>query len=91
MHPNKRLFNFLKKIEGSFTSHRKEKNVFGLAVNEITQNQLEHPCSEHAEEVHAYIIHFYLENKMRQFAKISMQEAEKIHVSKKKATRLTKF
>ena len=51
-HPNKRLFYLLQKIEKSFTKHCKYSNVFELVVNDVTGQELEYPCSDHAKDVY---------------------------------------
>lgn len=65
-HPNKRLFIFLKKIEISFSKHCKQRNFIEHVVNDITCNELQFPCANHA-DVYAYLISFYLQNRMRQY------------------------
>lgn len=90
-HPNKRLFTFLKKIETSFNKHCKYSNVFELVVNEITKDELDFPCPDHAEDVYAYVISFYLQNRMRQFLKIQMKNLSKSNILKKKASKLTAY
>lgn len=46
-HPNRRLYDFLKKVETLYISNSKETNVFELVLNKLTEEQYEHPCSEH--------------------------------------------
>ena len=89
-HPNKRLFYFLQKIEKSFTKHCKYSNVFELVVNDVTGQELEYPCSDHAKDVYAYVISYYLQNRMRQFAKLKMADVKRTNAKKKKASKLTK-
>ena len=69
-------FNFLTKIEMSFAKHCNLSNAFELVVRDVTERQLEHPCSKNASDVYAYVITYYLQNQMRQFAKIKMADKE---------------
>lgn len=78
-HSNKRLF-----------VHCNRSNCFELVVNDITEDQLEFSCDEHAKDVYAYIISYYLEMRMRQFAKIKKSQTATTNAEKKKAAKLTK-
>ena len=88
-HPYVRLFNFLTKIETSFAKHCNRSNAFELVVRDVTEKQLEYPCSKHASDVYAYLITYYLQNRMRQFAKIKMADIKKDNLETKKAAKLT--
>ena len=79
----------MKKVEEAFFKHCRQSNVFELVVNEITEKELNYPCSEHAEDVYAYIISFYLQNRMRLFTKVKMADAKRTNAEKKKASKLT--
>ena len=79
----------MKKVEESFFKDGTQSNVLELVVNEITEKELNYPCSEHAEDVFAYIISFYLQNRMRQFAKVKMADAKRTNAEMKKASKLT--
>ena len=87
-HPNKGLFNFLKDVEASFVKHCNNTNVFDLVVCEITQQTFKFPCSEHATDVLSYLLDFYLQNRMRQYAKTKMAHEKKQNLQKKKAANL---
>ena len=82
-HPTLRFFNFLTKIETSFAKHCNRSNAFELVVRDITEEQLEYPCSKHACDVYAYLITYYLQNRMRRFAKITMANVKKANAEKK--------
>ena len=76
-HPNFKLFNFIKSIENSFSLHCKQSHVFDLVLNDMSKLKFYYPCAEHGTEVLAYMIHSYLQIRMRQFAKISLADQKK--------------
>ena len=76
-HPNIRLYNFLEVIEQSFIKHCNQSNMYDLVVNEITQNKFQFPCGTHAKDVLAYITHYYLQLRMRQYAKLQIADQKK--------------
>ena len=85
-HPTLRFFNFLTKIETSFAKHCNRSNAFELVVRDITEEQLQYPCSKHACDVYAYLITYYLQNRMRRFAKITMANVKKANAESRKRT-----
>ena len=58
-------------------------------VSDITEQQLEYPCSKHACDVYACLVTYYLQNRMRQFAKITMADVRKANAETKKVGKLT--
>lgn len=87
-HPNIRCFKFLSLVEDSFSKNCDMSNVYKLVISEITQKKIEFPCADHAEEVLAFIMHFYLELRMREYAKIKMADQKKKNAEKKKLAKL---
>ena len=59
-HPNIRIFNVLKRIETSFEKYCNKSNVFDLVISEVNMEPFEFPCSDHAKDVLAYLIHYII-------------------------------
>ena len=72
-----RLFKVQEEIEEIFAKHCKRGNVHDLVVNEITERQFKFPCVSHAQDVLAYILHYYLQLRMRQYAYIQLPDPKK--------------
>ena len=87
-HPNVRLFKFLEEVEEIFSKHCKRGNVYDLVVNEITERQFKFSCVSHAQDVLAYILHYYLQLRMRQYAKIQIADQKKESSKLKKLSKL---
>ena len=87
-HPNYKIFNFFKRIQQSFEKNCKHSNVFALVVAELCKETFAFPCFDHAKDVLAYLIQYYLEIRMRQFAKGKIAELKKTNLEQKKRAKL---
>lgn len=87
-HPNIYLYKFLEMIEYCFNQHCDKHDVYDIVVNKITQNSFNFPCAEHGTEVIAYIVHYYLQLRMRQYAKDYIKDLTKKSAEYKKISKL---
>lgn len=86
-HPNIRLYKFLQIIEESFVQHVEKNHVYDFVVEDMSKKEIQFPCSEHAVDVVAYIIHYYVQLRMRQYAKIQVADAKKKSSALKKISK----
>lgn len=87
-HANILLYNFLEIIEQSFVRNCENLNVYDTVVNEITQKSFNFPCVNHATEILAYIVHYYLQFRMRQYANDYTKNLQKKSSEHKKLAKL---
>ena len=84
-HPNTNFYNFIKYLDKVFIRHCNFPNVFDLILNDITNDKmLSFPCSEHKNDVIPFIIHYFVQIRMRQFCKNSNINQIKENQSRKK-------
>ena len=79
-----RIFNVLKRIKASFEKYCNKSNVFDLVISGFAMGPFELPCSYHAKDVLAYMIHYYLKNGMQKFIKTAITEQKKTNLNQKK-------
>lgn len=89
IHPNIKLFYFIRSLENLFFKYCKFYNVYELILTDVlAENALSFPCARHGEEVMAFIIHYYMSMRMRQFVNVNNTEADILH-KKMKFSKIT--
>ena len=86
-HPSTRLFNLIQIIERSFVKNCKLQNVYGLVVNDVTEdNVFSFPCEEHSSEIISIVLHPYLTLRMCELIRNEMlciRDQKKQNLAKK--------
>lgn len=90
IYPNLHFFNLIRFIEQCFVKHASYKNVFDLTVNDVLENfNFNFPCTQHAADILAYTIVYYVRLRMRQNAYQENMKAPKKFVKQKKLSKLS--
>lgn len=84
MHPNLKLYNFIKYLENLFAKYCYRSDVFELIIEDICTPALSFPCKNHSDQVLAQIIEFYIALRMRQYASKINNENKKVNQRIKK-------
>lgn len=90
IHPNIHFFNFIKKIEESFSQNNSSANVFDLIDDLMKMKPLSFPCAIHVEQIIAYTVMYYVRMRMRQFSFQKNRKQIKANRNKKKFAKFCK-
>jgi len=89
IHPNIVFFNFIRKIEESFSKNCSSTKVFELVVTDLmNEKTLTFPCSIHGENIIAFAVMYYVRMRMRQF---SYQENKNKKLENRNKKKIAKF
>lgn len=90
IHANKHFFDLINFVERCFSRYASRKNVFDLTVDTVVQDYIfTFPCKEHAADILAYSIYYYIRLRMRQFTHQENLKAKKQSVVQRKMSKLT--
>jgi len=89
IHPNIVFFNFIRKIEESFSNNCSSTKVFELVVTDLmNEKTLTFPCSIHGENIISFAVMYYVRMRMRQF---SYQENKNKKLENRNKKKIAKF
>lgn len=90
VHPNLKLFNFIKYLEALFCKYCHRTDVYDTILDNINVGLYNFPCEEHNDIILSQIIDFYIRMRMRQYCnKINIEE-KKINQNVKKSAKFYK-
>lgn len=85
IYPNTYLFQFLSKVETSFSEHCMDFDVFNKVIEDITRKQLgfKYTCDKHRLDVTTDILVYYLQMRLCQYSYQTNLKLQKILREKK--------
>lgn len=87
IHPNVKMFNFIKYLETLFSKYCHRADVFDVIIENIYVKNLSYPCKEHSDIVLAQIIEFYILLRMRQYSNQLNNQKKKLNQNVKKSAK----
>ena len=88
-HPSKPLYTILIHIENYFSSHVKmSDNIYEDCVEYAKTLKLSFPCAYHGQYIIAYLIHFFVVTRMKQYYSVEKKSNTKKSQSLKKQAKL---
>lgn len=88
IHPNKNLFQLLKKAEQFFVENKSHQTVYWDTIDSVLDTcTITFPCAEHKEETVAQLLHYYFSMRMRQHCQHITMSMNKQAQEKKKSAK----
>lgn len=86
VHPNIKMFQFIKYLEHLFITHCQYTDVYERILQDIYTPKLTFPCKDHGDKVLGELIEFYIVMRMRQYTlKLNNDQKKKNQHTKKSA------
>lgn len=90
IHPNLKLFNFIKYLEELFSKYCHRADVYDTILDNINIGRYTFSCEEHNDIILTQIIEFYIRMRMRQYCNKINHEEKKINQNVKKTAKYYK-
>lgn len=91
IHCNMKFFKMIDALETCFTKHATSVDVYSKTVDEMLDTyKFSFPCTQHADDILAYSIKYYVTMRMRQFTYQLNVNAEKKCLHTKKLAKFCK-